>query len=202
MKLVTNETPRLTADEMRICEQQLKLDLSAINGTRPKAVIVNEAPTGDKQWGALFPYPYTTHGARLRGYSAQGMLEYLQTYQRINLVDSVIPKAKHLYPRRAVRMAARMLMGSIATLGWPMVLCGTRVAEAFDLYEAEQYRWYYLQTMRSIGTDLSEAYAAWGTEGLPNAPVQVRVAIIANPGSLYFKRDEGKIRKILAEARA
>jgi hypothetical protein len=115
--------------EEKLC-RILGVDAVKVNATKPRAVIVGEAPGIAHRDCPLFPYPEGSEGWRLWKYSELPLQDYFEIFQRINLVDSM-PQGK--WPSSKAEERAYQLIVSAAVLDWPIVMCGIRVARAFGV---------------------------------------------------------------------
>lgn len=96
----------------------------------PRALIVGECPGANTSWATpLFPHPPTSSAGRLMEMAALDPAEYLGHFYRRNLCDGKI------WQYSAARRRARAIVTALfdAPRDLRVVLCGNKVAGAFDL---------------------------------------------------------------------
>lgn len=108
-------------------KKKVEVDVSAVEAWTPMALIVGEGPGPNTRPDCpLFPYPGTSAGGRLLALSELEMEDYLCAFARRDLLST--PK----WDETRARAAAEDLRREAELEGLPVILLGSRVADAFD----------------------------------------------------------------------
>lgn len=138
--------PITNALEERLARVELDLtreQIAACKAAHIGPVLVGEAPGHSTSVHLpLYPWPASSAGGRLMTISKMDTADYLRTFHRINLMRELPERWSN---RRAAEAATDLLL-SDELRDRPLVLMGTRVAEAFALkkdlhFVAHRGRW-------------------------------------------------------------
>lgn len=134
----------LSFTETYMCREKLGMtddELNAHLNTRPRAVIVGEAPgRSTRDDCAMFPWPPGSAGWRLYGMSGyQTPANYLRHFDRVNLLqwtDAIMSGAIRGWRGAAAREKAQRILHDLGKFDGDevrLVLCGARVRDAFGV---------------------------------------------------------------------
>lgn len=127
---------------------------------RHRPLLIGQAPGPNTDPDLpLFPIPRTSAGGRLQQMTGLTRGQYLQTFERINLLTYFpgLDKKEDKFPRTPARFAAEVIKPLLA--GRDVIMVGRGVAEAFG-YDAAFLEWNLLQVRRRHAVRVSGAYSA------------------------------------------